>query len=339
MTTPTAPPTPPTPPTTLTTLTARSPEDLLAVAPVVLGFWPSNSVVMLTFGARHPFHARVDLPLGADDTVVLDEITETLIAPAAHHGATRVVLLVYSGDEALADACWEALAAGFDRVGIDVVEAVRVDTARWYPLRGHARLRGRGVPYDVSSHPFLVQAILDGRVTHESRTDLAATLQPDPPAVARVADLVTSQRPDHDPLVVGAWVESLVLNHLDVEGATPSDLEVARLVTGMQSLSLRDAAWTTITRERSRASVDFWTEVLRRTPDFLVAAPAALLAWSAWQHGNGALAWCAIDRCREIDPDYSLATLLAEMLERAVPPSAWSGSFDCKEGLEGRRSG
>ena len=336
MTTPTSPTAPPTPPTTLT---ARSPEDLLAVAPVVLGFWPSDSVVMLTFGARHPFHARVDLPPTAADAVLLDDITETLIAPAALHGVTRVVLLVYSGDEALADACWEALAAGFDGVGIDVVEAVRVDIARWYPLRGHARLRGRGVPYDVSSHPFVVQAILDGRVTHESRTDLAATLQPDPPAVARVADLVTSQQLDHDPLVVGAWVESLVFDHLDAEGATPSDLEVARLVTGMQSLCLRDAAWSTITRESSRASVDFWTDVVRRTPDFLVAAPAALLAWSAWQHGNGALAWCAIDRCREIDPDYSLATLLAQFLERAVPPSVWSGPLDCKEGLEGRRSG
>jgi hypothetical protein len=45
-----------------TTLTARTPEDVLAVVPVVLGFEPTESLVMLTFGSDPPFHARVDLP-------------------------------------------------------------------------------------------------------------------------------------------------------------------------------------------------------------------------------------------------------------------------------------
>ena len=45
-----------------TTMTARTPEDVLAVVPVVLGFEPHDSLVMLTFGADPPFHARVDLP-------------------------------------------------------------------------------------------------------------------------------------------------------------------------------------------------------------------------------------------------------------------------------------
>ena len=50
-----------------TTLTARTPEDVLAVVPVVLGFEPTESMVMLTFGSDPPFHARVDLPDRADD--------------------------------------------------------------------------------------------------------------------------------------------------------------------------------------------------------------------------------------------------------------------------------
>ena len=50
-----------------TTLTARGPEDLLAAVPVVLGFHPQDSLVMLTFGAVRSFHARVDLPPSADD--------------------------------------------------------------------------------------------------------------------------------------------------------------------------------------------------------------------------------------------------------------------------------
>ena len=56
----------------------------------------------------------------------------------------------------------------------------------------------------------------------------------------------------------------------------------------------------------------------------MLAPPASLLAFAAWLSGDGALAWCAIDLARQADPDYSLANLLAEALEGAVPPSAWS---------------
>ena len=45
-----------------TKLTTRTPEDVLAAVPVVLGFEPLDSVVMLTFGGGETFHARVDLP-------------------------------------------------------------------------------------------------------------------------------------------------------------------------------------------------------------------------------------------------------------------------------------
>lgn len=333
MTTPTAPP---------TTLTARSPEDLLAAAAVVLGFWPSDSAVMLTFGCRHPFHARVDLPDRGDIVDVVDgphrlagacrEVADTLVGPALQHGATRVVLLLYSDDPTLTRACWAALRTGFDDAGIEVIDAVRVGADRWYPLRAADRRRDEGVAYDVSAHPFLVQAILDGRVTHRSRDDLAATLTTDDDAAARVAALVAdldAGAPDGavDELTEGTWVEALA-----VDGHPPGEADLARLVRGLRSTRVRDAAWSTITCETARAAIGFWTDVVRRTPDRLVPAPAALLAWAAWQHGNGALAWCAVDRCREVDVAYPLAGLLAEALERAVPPSVWDG-FDWREGL------
>jgi hypothetical protein len=37
-------------------------------------------------------------------------------------------------------------------------------------------------------------------------------------------------------------------------------------------------------------------------------------------HGEGALAWGAVDRCLEDDPDHSLGRLMATALEHAVPP-------------------
>ena len=54
---------------------------------------------------------------------------------------------------------------------------------------------------------------------------------------------------------------------------------------------------------------------------------AAILALSCWLAGNGALAWCAVDRAVEADPDNSLARLVTELLTRAVPPSSWDRSW------------
>ncbi|MDO9397739.1 MAG: DUF4192 family protein, partial [Herbiconiux sp.] len=92
-------------------------------------------------------------------------------------------------------------------------------------------------------------------------------------------------------------------------------------------------------RARARPAAAFFTDVARRAPDDLLPAAAALLAWAAWQAGDGALAWCALDRCEQADPGYGLAALLAEALERAVPPSVMAEGFDWKEGLDGRETG
>ena len=85
----------------------------------------------------------------------------------------------------------------------------------------------------------------------------------------------------------------------------------------------RDVAWAEINRETSGAHVDLWRDLVRRSPRHLLPDASALLAFAAWQHGDGALAWCAIDRCLEVDPDHWLAHYVAEVLTRAVPPTAW----------------
>lgn len=313
------------------TLTARSPEDLLALAPVVLGFLPADSVVMLTFGAAAPFHARVDLPDESDDVA---ETVDLLVAPAREHGVERVVLLIYGADRLISRRVWQGLRRGFERAGIGVVDALRVEEERWYPLCGRdARARESGVPFDISSHPFLVQAIVDGRVTHGSRAALAATMTPDEKAVTRLRELTADRRPAPDLLDEGTWIEATLTRQL-TEGSLPNDHELARVLVGLAHRRLRDAAWSTLTRERARESVAWWTHALTRCPDGLSAAPAALLAWAAWLHGNGALAWCAVDRCEAAEPGYGLGRIVADLLERAQPPSSWSGAFDWRSGLD-----
>jgi len=52
-----------------------------------------------------------------------------------------------------------------------------------------------------------------------------------------------------------------------------------------------------------------------------VAAPAALLAFVAWQSGDGALANVALDRALADDPRYSMALLLRQVISAGAPPS------------------
>ena len=48
-----------------------------------------------------------------------------------------------------------------------------------------------------------------------------------------------------------------------------------------------------------------------------------MLAFHAWLAGDGALAWCALERAAEGEPPCSLAEVVAEALEQALPPSLW----------------
>ncbi|WP_345524104.1 DUF4192 domain-containing protein [Nocardioides conyzicola] len=318
----------PTSPTT--TLTARTPEDILAVVPVVLGFEPTESLVMLTFGSDPPFHARVDLP---DELDQVAEMAGLLVDPACRQRVPRVFLVAYSDRDRFAEKALRMTARAFERSGVAVIDGLLTDGRRWSPVPGRAGVPADGVPYDLSAHPFAAQAVYDGRVVHASRERLAATLTADRDLVARVVPALAALTGDPAPaLEEGAWARDLVLRHVR-DRTAPADAEVARLLRGMLDLRVRDAAWSPLCRERAREHVTFWTDVVRRAPDPMVAAPAALLAFAAWQAGQGALAWCAVDRCVEADPGYSLAGLVAEVLTRAVPPDTWEGGFDWTAGM------
>jgi hypothetical protein len=50
---------------------------------------------------------------------------------------------------------------------------------------------------------------------------------------------------------------------------------------------------------------------------------ASVLGFHAWLAGDGALGWCALERAAEGEPPCSLADVVAEALEQALPPSLW----------------
>jgi Domain of unknown function (DUF4192) len=304
-----------------TTLTAHGPEDLLAAVPVLLGFKPEESLVLLTLEALRPFHARVDLPSPDELDESLAELVETLLSPCRSHGVGRVALVFYGADARLAAEAGAELRRAFEADGVRVLDVVRAHAGRWsrVPCRPGA-VEGPSAAYDDETHPFSAQAVFEGHVTHRSREELRATLAPCPQTRARWGRLLATTG-EPGPLaaaevadLLAGWVES---------GEGPDDRGAVRLLGAVRRVEVRDAALYAVTRDTARGHLRVWAALLRGAPDPQVPDVAAVTAFCAWQCGNGALAWCALDRGFEVDPGHRLATCLAECLTRAVPPTAW----------------
>jgi hypothetical protein len=326
---------------TESTFHIQSPADLLALVPCVLGFHPQDSLVLVAVGETGGgLHARVDLTPDEDD---LRAGIGCLLAAVLRNRGRSVALVAYTDDPVVAEEVVDRLDDALYDHGVQVLSAIRADGSRWYDLLcdDEGCCPGHGEPYDLSSHPITAQAVLDGQVTLGSRQELVDSLvgtdTDDLEAVADAADeamrslRATARRPggadapgpSRGYLVAeGHWVRDRVRRYLATR--EPLDAaEVARMAVAMADIQVRDVAWSEISRDDVQLHVELWRDLVRRTPLDLLAAPAALLGFAAWLSGDGALAWCAIERCQQAEPDYSMAQLLSTALTSAVPPSTW----------------
>lgn len=315
------------------TFVAREPADLIALAPSVLGFVPSESIVLMTFGRpAKSFHARIDLATEDDAQA---EVAEVLISAMERNRLRRCAILIYSVDAAAAAAQGRRLIDRAVVSRIDVIAVLRIADGRYYfVMDGDLE----GVPVDAASHPFALQRVVEGAVVFPSREALAATLDPidDPDDERQIASAAVK--------AVSRWglkrtsefdagarralrAEAADLDAL-LRSGVAGPLEpgaLGRVLAAISHPLVRDVAMARISRATAGQHVELWRDATRRAPTELLAPAAALLAFAAWQNGDGALAWCAIDRCLAACPKYLFAEVLAGALSEAVPPSAWPG--------------
>lgn len=301
------------------TVTARSPRDLCEIAPMVLGFYPEASVVMMTFGAEHPFHARIDIGGGREEW---GYVAETLVEPASRHQVTRVVLLCYTDDGVQARGQFKTLTTVFERAGIRIVDGIQVlpsaqaERGQWRSL---TKAGARGV-YDCSTSANTVAGVVAGVVTERDRAALLAQVRPSGPVVSAV------EVAPNEPQDLAA--EKVALLGLVVDctsGQSPAfldDRELAIVLADVEVPDLRAMVWAAMDQERARVWAEFWLDVTRRAPEGYRLSPATLAGWGAWLCGSGALAWVCREEA-EAAGDCALAELLAVVLEGAVPPATW----------------
>jgi hypothetical protein len=344
-----------------------SPTSLLAVIPGLLGFDPGHSVVVI---GTEPGSAQVRVTLRYD---VPDPRKPRVATALARHavsllgaqGVAAVAAVGYGTDAEIAPVA-AALRERATDAGITVTEVLRAEDGRYwsYICTDPECCPADGTPFDVSRHPAALALRTAGGQVLAGREELAATLaakggqlgavmrRATRECLAQVARCVT--RLEAAGTGVSASRLTAVVGQVAVRDAIRRyragdrvPLEHAALLTvALGRVRVRDDAWARMDPEHRDAHLRLWTDLTRLARPGYVAAPASLLAFCAWQNGDGALGNVALDRALEDNPDYSMALLLRDALDSGAPPSLArlpmtpeevAAAYDAAEAEEDRR--
>ncbi len=298
----------------------QQPADIVAIIPYLLGFDPVESLVVVGLeGTRKRFGPcfRLDLAVAED----VDAQVAYIATLVAHLGFGEVILVAFSDLPEHADPVVRGVCERMRRDGVGVHEALRADGSRWwsYTCDNPRCCPPSGSTYDADASRVSAEAVVAGMQRRPSRDALRDQFAPDPSrrdAIARARTTSTV------PLLDAADI----IDAIDGALCDPAALEVSQqlqLMQSVQAVGPRDMAWMLMSRDTAGRHLALWAPLMRAAPDDLLAPVGSLAAFAAWLQGRGVLASHAAERVLEVQPDYSMATLIMQMLESAVDPMQW----------------
>jgi hypothetical protein len=322
-----------------------APADILGVLPYRIGFHPSESLVVVCLEGprrRDRLVMRVDLPGAAEQRGVAADIAERV----AHVGATSSVVVVYTEDAdagrgrtRLAGAgLVQALRSAFRRHEIHLHEALLVRAGRWWSYLCHdpscCPLEGTPLPEEPTAATlrYAAEAVAQGERVLADRDELRRSVEPSDHAVAtavrRLAGKETAALVD-DVLAEGGSpglraLTMATLARLRTRWARgdrrlePAD--AALVLLGLHDKRARDATMTGVLDDDADTLLDLLGALARQADDADAAPVCTALGWVAYAHGHGALAAVAAERALRCAPDYSMAQLLLDGLDRMLGP-------------------
>jgi hypothetical protein len=313
---------------------------LLAVIPHLLGFHPTRSMVIVGLDGprgRVRFAFRYDLP-DPPDPARSREIAEHAIA-VLERRRIRAVIAVGNGAGTLVTPVADILQTALCGASVRLRDLLRVEGDRYwsYACKDPGCCPPEGAAFGGRAHPDAAALAAAGMTVHPDRAALAASLAPvtGPEAESmRRAEQRTLRRaqqltagwsgPRRARLLIDAGraaVGDAIALYRSGGEITDHD-QMAWLILAVADIRVRDDAWARMDPEHREAHRRLWTDVLRRAREPFVPAPASLLAFCAWQEGDGALANIAVERALAADPEYSMAQLIGEAVAAGLPPSA-----------------
>lgn len=322
-----------------------SADAILAVVPHLLGFHPADSLVVLGVGGPHSrirLAFRYDLPDPPEEGLAADIVAHASTVLARQHLTLAIAIGYGSGRQVTPVA--DVLIPALQEAGIQVQDVLRVQDSRYwsYLCTDPGCCSPDGVPFDPASHPASAALASAGLTVHGNRAELAATLAPTIDCAKSMSEAVERAQDRATQLVTDAFADSQrygdVFQPVADAGRRSVRLAVTRYRRGGQlaedhdelawlgvvltDMRARDDAWARMDPEFNADHQRLWVDLVRHLPPEYIPAPAALLAFTAWQAGEGALASLAIERALAADPDYSMAQLIADALHAGLPPSS-----------------
>ncbi|QGK69461.1 DUF4192 family protein [Allosaccharopolyspora coralli] len=340
-----------------TTVSLSEPSETLAAVPYLLGFCPSESLVLLSVGSadarpKLELTVRLDLPEHGAYRALLDYIVR---GPVLQRRTEGLVVVVVGGTGAsppagrgtveveLDDApdVWaesapetpdlphqdfvEELQRSLTMRGIEVLHGLWTEEIRaGEPWECYRDADCHGTIPDPKASALAATLAAAGTVTYSSREELQALLTPEN------GDLLSERAARLDLLH-----EERELNAVDVhsdlatvfgairrtaEASALTEDDHVRVLCALADTRVRDVVLGTTLETTARAAEELWITLLRKAPEPELADVAALLAFSAYVRGDGALAGVALERIEATRPEHALGQLLRQALDAALPP-------------------
>jgi hypothetical protein len=311
-----------------------SPGDLVVALPHLLGFPPTESVVVMCL---HRPRMRVGLTLRLDlDDERHDDAVAAMLATRVDHqraAAAHVVVVTESTDvrgDLPRRPLVDRLRAAID---VPVVDALLARDGRWwsYVCRDLRCCPSGGTPLDPSAAGATALAAahaLHGRATLPDRASLLRSVAPlqgpvamsMAQAVDRAADAVAATPAGERVDAIRRLVTDLLDRYGDPRQRVGED-EAALLLLSCHDVRVRDGLLALgADVDRREPLLRLVADVARRGAPPVDAPMCAMWGWLAYADGEGVLAMAAAERALATDPSYSLARLLVRAIEGQLHP-------------------
>lgn len=312
-------------------LQVRTPGDLVAILPYLIGFHPSHSLCAAALVA-----GRVDgctrVGISNEDGEAASDVLRSLAylcdCIAIDRAPDAVALVGYGPGREVTPAMAIAIRWVEER-GMRLLDAVRVDDERFwsYHCTDPACCPPEGRPVDRAA-PIAVEAVAQGASVLASRDEVAALVAANAGAqrAAMVAATETARTWFLDALADLPLPQARLWSYREghrrlraaietyAAGDTLTDADAARLSVLLGDLAVRDVAWILVNAAEVETHRALWCDMTRRAVDN-VEACASLAAFAGYMDGDGALANLALDRAFAASPQYAMAGLVRTAID------------------------
>lgn len=301
---------------TVPRLRAHSTEEILDLVPHLLGFHPTDSLVVLVVESGVVVvTARVDLA----DIAPTGQLEGLLHRLWTRFPAAGAWLLAYTPDSGLGWDVLQRCEAFLERAPLCRLTLVSGDSW-WSDGPG-----GPGGRHDPGHGPLAAAAAFHGLPARRTRAELEACF--DPPGqteYSRLLGLAATVAAELARQRKGRWPGDLVrVVRAQLGNVALGETAAVRLALLACDPPTQEAALLLVNRQNATAHLALWQAVVNRVPPEYAGNALALAGMAGWIAGEGAVVTICLDRLNGSRANPALPEILQLVCDDVVPPSLW----------------